>query len=71
MSKTADLFRKEQSNFQFNACVGNNGWRGMFAYIDGYQSATLAMLESVLSQHIPDNDYNRPEQAFLWNIELC
>ena len=71
MSKTADLFCKEQSNFQFNACVGNNGWRGMFAYIDGYQSATLAMLESVLSQHIPDIDYNRPEHAFLWNMDTA
>lgn len=67
MSETADLFRNEQESSQFNACVGNNGWRGMFSHIDGYQSATLVMLESILSQYIPDVDYNRPEHAFLWN----
>jgi hypothetical protein len=67
MSETADLFCNEKNNFQLNACVGNNGWRGMFSYIDGYQSATLVMLESILSQYVPDIDYNRPEQAFLWN----
>ena len=67
MSETAGLFCNEKNNFQLNACVGNNGWRGMFSYIDGYQSATLVMLESILSQYVPDIDYNRPEQAFLWN----
>lgn len=67
MSETANLFRNEQESSQFNACVGNNGWRGMFSHIDGYQSATLVMLESILSQYIPDIDDNRPEHAFLWN----
>lgn len=67
MSGTAGLFRNEQDNSRFNACVGNNGWRGMFSHIDGYQSATLVMLESILSQYIPGINYNRPKHAFLWN----
>jgi len=71
MSETANLFRNEQNNFQLNACVGNNGWRGMFAYIDGYQSATLAMLESVLSQYSHNTDDTRPREAFLWSIDTA
>lgn len=67
MIETAGLFRKEQEQSRFNACVGDNGSRGMFSHIDGYQSATLVMLESILSQYIPNTDDNTPEQAFLWN----
>ncbi|WP_041757532.1 hypothetical protein [Psychrobacter arcticus] len=71
MSETADLFRNEQKNFQLNACVGNNGWRGMFAHIEGYQSATLVMLESILSQYNPEIDSITPKQAFLWSIDTA
>lgn len=45
---TANLFQKEKDDFHYNACVGNNGWTGIKAYIHGYQAATLVMLESVL-----------------------
>ncbi|SJM38452.1 hypothetical protein A1019T_02445 [Psychrobacter pasteurii] len=67
MNETAGLFRNDQEHTRFNACVGNNGWRGMFSYIEGYQSATLVMLESVLSQYGSNIDFNAPKQAFLWN----
>ena len=67
MIKTAGLFRNEQENSRLNACVGDNGSRGMFPHIEGYQSATLVMLESILSQYVPNADCNIPEQAFRWN----
>lgn len=67
MSETANLFRNEQKRPQLNACVGSNGWRGLFSHIDGYQSATLVMLESILSQYSPNVGCNIPKDAFLWN----
>lgn len=67
MIKTAGLFRNEQEHSRLNACVGDNGSRGMFSHIEGYQSATLVMLESILSQYVPNTDCNIPEQAFRWN----
>lgn len=71
MNETANLIRSEPNLYQFNACVGNNGWRGMFSYIDGYQSATLVMLESILSKYIPNSDTPMPESAFSWNIDTA
>lgn len=67
MIKTAGLFCNEQEHSRLNACVGDNGSRGMFSHIEGYQSATLVMLESILSQYVPNTDCNIPEQALRWN----
>lgn len=65
---TANLFQKEQVNFYYNACVGNNGWTGINAYIYGYQAATLVMLESVLKVNSREDV---PEDANCWNIDTA
>lgn len=43
------IFKGNPHYFHLNACVGNNGWTGISTYLEGYQAATIAMLESILS----------------------
>lgn len=53
--KTANLFIGGNL-VHFNACVGNNGWVNINTYIDGYRSATLIMLQSVMERNIQRED---------------
>ncbi len=66
---TANLFQKEKDDFHYNACVGNNGWTGIRAYIHGYQAATLVMLESVLKSVNSRKDV--PEDANYWYVDTA
>lgn len=67
--KTTNLFQKEQDDFHYNACVGNNGWIGIDTYIHGYQAATLVMLESVLKSVNCREDV--PENANYWYVDTA
>lgn len=42
------IFKGNHHSFHLNACVGHNGWTGISTYLEGYQAATIAMLESIL-----------------------
>lgn len=44
------IFKGNNQYSHLNACVGNNGWTGMKTYVEGYQAATIAMLESVINK---------------------
>lgn len=67
--KTVNLFQAEQGNYLYNACVGNNGWISINTYIDGYQAATLVMLESALNS-VSSRD-NVPNNANYWNADTA
>ena len=45
---SSSIFKGNIKYWHLNACVGNNGWTGMSTYLEGYQAATIAMLESIL-----------------------
>ncbi|CAI3139250.1 hypothetical protein MWMV17_MWMV17_02067 [Acinetobacter calcoaceticus] len=44
------IFKGNHQYYHLNACVGNNGWTGISTYLEGYQAATIAMLESILDK---------------------
>ncbi|MCL6247759.1 hypothetical protein M5F00_07775 [Acinetobacter sp. ANC 4945] len=46
----SDIFIGNHTYWHLNACVGNNGWTGISTYLEGYQGATIAMLESILKK---------------------
>jgi hypothetical protein len=49
---------------KYNACVGNNGWVGMYSYIDGFQSSTVILLESLIKEVDKENF-----DGFTWCID--
>ena len=67
--KTVNLFQAEPGDYLYNACVGNNGWISINTYIDGYQAATLVMLESALNS-VSSRD-NVPNNANYWNVDTA
>lgn len=67
--KTANLFQGEKKLRNLNACVGENGWTGMTTYMDGYQSATLIMLESILSSYDDSSANDLPTNASYWDLD--
>lgn len=63
------LFGSEQNRSdipKYNACVGNNGWVGMHSYIDGFQSSTIILLESLI-KNVNKEDYD----GFIWCLDTC
>lgn len=67
--QTANLFKPEELNANYNACVGDNGFVSMHTYIEGYQSAVLVMLESVLATF--ETNEHVPENVSFWNIDTA
>lgn len=51
---------------KYNACVGNNGWVGMHSYIDGFQSSTVILLESLIKD-VDKEDFD----GFMWCLDTC
>ena len=51
---------------KYNACVGNNGWVGMYSYIDGFQSSTVILLESLIKD-VDKEDFD----GFTWCLDTC
>lgn len=51
---------------KYNACVGNNGWVGMHSYIDGFQSSTVILLESLIKD-VDKEDFD----GFIWCLDTC
>ncbi|MFX5115426.1 hypothetical protein C5B41_16045 [Acinetobacter ursingii] len=51
---------------KYNACVGNNGWVGMHSYIDGFQSSTVILLESLIKD-VDKKDFD----GFMWCLDTC
>jgi len=51
---------------KYNACVGNNGWVGMHSYIDGFQSSTVILLESLIKD-VDKEDFD----GFMWDLDTC
>lgn len=51
---------------KYNACVGNNGWVGMSSYIDGFQSSTVILLESLIK-----NVDKKNCDGFMWCLDTC
>lgn len=63
------LFGTESNSFdiiKYNACVGNNGWVGMHSYIDGFQSSTVILLESLIKDIEKENF-----DGFMWCLDTC
>ncbi|STZ09659.1 Uncharacterised protein [Moraxella caprae] len=67
--KTANLFKPEDFNINYNACVGDNGFVSINTYIEGYQSAVLVMLESVLATF--ETNEHIPENVSFWNVDTA
>jgi len=67
--KKLNLFQGEINRHdasRYNACVGNNGWVGMHSYIDGFQSSTIILLETLL-KNTDKQDYD----GFFWGLDTA
>jgi hypothetical protein len=67
LKKTNKIFggEKRGNDTRYNACVGNNGWVGMYSYIDGFQSSTVILLEALIKGIEKESDSDR----FIWCVD--